>query len=70
MKYNLLLVPVNAIRQPDGISFQIIVDAPVPHGDPVAMTQALNDSLEALVRQYPAQWFWIHRRWRWPKPKT
>ena len=70
LKYNLLLVPVNAIRQPDGLSFQIIVDEPVPPGDPVAMTQALNDSLEALVRQYPAQWFWIHRRWRWPQPKT
>jgi KDO2-lipid IV(A) lauroyltransferase len=28
------------------------------------MTQALNDSLEALVRQHPEQWFWIHRRWK------
>ncbi len=66
IKYNLLLVPVNAIREADGLSFRIVVDRPVPHGDPTTMTQTLNDSLEALVRQHPEQWFWIHRRWRWP----
>ncbi len=67
IKYNLLLVPVNAVRQPDGLSFQIIVDRPIAHGEAAQMTQGLNDSLEALVRQHPEQWFWIHRRWRQPK---
>ena len=33
-------------------------------GSPEAMTQALNDSLEALVRRHPEQWLWIHRRWK------
>jgi KDO2-lipid IV(A) lauroyltransferase len=28
------------------------------------MTQALNDSLEALVRGNLDQWLWIHRRWK------
>lgn len=69
IKYDLLLVPVNAIRQPDGIGFEILVEKPIPHGDPVAMTQALNDKLEALIRRYPAQWFWLHRRWRWKYDK-
>jgi KDO2-lipid IV(A) lauroyltransferase len=46
------------------LSFQIIVEAPIPHGTPEAMTQALNDSLEAIVRQNIDQWFWIHRRWK------
>lgn len=64
LKYDLLLVPVNAIRQPDGISFRIVVEPPVARGDARQMTQALNDSLERLVRDYPEQWFWIHRRWR------
>jgi KDO2-lipid IV(A) lauroyltransferase len=66
LKYNLLLVPINAIRQPDGLSFLIVVDKPIQHGDPAIMTQSLNDSLEVLVRAHPEQWFWIHRRWRWP----
>ncbi|MFN7224380.1 MAG: lysophospholipid acyltransferase family protein [Paracoccaceae bacterium] len=64
LKYDALLIPTYAIRQPDGLSFQIIVDAPIPHGTPEAMTQALNDNLERLIRQYPDQWFWIHRRWK------
>lgn len=68
LKYDLLLVPVYAIRQPDGLSFAIEVEPPIAHGPPEAMTQALNDSLEAQVRRHPGQWFWIHRRWRWKYP--
>jgi KDO2-lipid IV(A) lauroyltransferase len=64
LKYDCLLIPTYAIRQPDGLSFQIIVDPPIPHGTPEEMTQALNDNLERLIRRYPEQWFWIHRRWR------
>jgi Kdo2-lipid IVA lauroyltransferase/acyltransferase len=64
LKYDALLVPTYAVRLPDGLNFRIIVEAPIPHGTPEAMTQALNDSLEALVRTHPDQWFWIHRRWK------
>lgn len=64
LKYDALVIPTYAVRQPDGLSFQIIVEAPIPHGTPHAMTQALNDSLEAIVRQNIDQWFWIHRRWK------
>lgn len=64
LKYNAVLIPTYAIRQEDGLSFQIVVDAPIPVGTPEAMSQALNDSLEALIRQHPAQWLWVHRRWR------
>ena len=64
LKYGALLVPTYAIRAADGLSFDIIVEPPIPQGSPEAMTQALNDSLEALVRQHLDQWFWIHRRWK------
>jgi KDO2-lipid IV(A) lauroyltransferase len=64
LKYDALLVPTYAVRKADGLSFDIIVEPPIPHGTPEAMTQALNDSLEALVRQHLDQWFWIHRRWK------
>lgn len=70
LKYNLLLVPVNAIRQPDGLTFRIVFDDPIAPSDPVTMTQALNDRLEDIVRQHPEQWFWIHRRWRWPEDRA
>lgn len=64
LKYDALLIPTYAIRQSDGLSFRIIVDAPIPIGTPEAMTQALNDNLEGLIRKFPDQWFWIHRRWK------
>lgn len=64
LKYDALLVPTYGIRRPDGLEFDIVVEAPIPHGPPEAMTQALNDSLEALVRRHMDQWFWIHRRWK------
>ncbi|WP_309664826.1 lysophospholipid acyltransferase family protein [Tabrizicola sp.] len=64
LKYDALLIPTYAVRRADGMSFDIIVEAPIAKGTPEAMTQALNDSLEALVRQHLDQWFWIHRRWK------
>jgi KDO2-lipid IV(A) lauroyltransferase len=26
-------------------------------------TQLFNQTLEAVIRQYPDQWFWVHQRW-------
>lgn len=64
IRYDALVVPVAGIRQPDGLSFRVEVGEPVPHGEPAAMMQALNDDLERLVRAHMAQWFWVHRRWK------
>jgi Kdo2-lipid IVA lauroyltransferase/acyltransferase len=33
-------------------------------GDIQADTQLLHSCLEQVIRQYPDQWFWIHRRWK------
>jgi KDO2-lipid IV(A) lauroyltransferase len=41
--------------------------------DVEANTQQYNDVIEAFVRRYPDQWFWVHQRWKtrpykpWPK---
>ncbi len=58
------LVPFFAIRQPDGLSFRVELDAPVPHGEPEAMMRGVTRALEERVRAHPGQWFWIHRRWK------
>ncbi len=31
--------------------------------DVEANTQLINHTLESMIRQYPDQWFWVHRRW-------
>lgn len=64
LRYDALLVPCYGIRQPDGLSFEMELEAPIPHTTPEEMTQALNDSLEAQVRRNMAQWLWVHRRWK------
>ncbi|THD84392.1 lauroyl acyltransferase [Aliigemmobacter aestuarii] len=64
LKYDAIVVPTYAIRRANGLDFDIVVEAPIPHGTPEEMTQALNDSLEAVVRKHPDQWFWIHNRWK------
>ena len=66
VKYNALVVPIYGLRHADGIGFDIIVDAEIPHADPVTMTKAMNESLEKLVVDHMDQWFWIHRRWKAP----
>ena len=35
-----------------------------PARDIVENTQAFNAVLEKVIRQYPDQWLWIHRRWK------
>jgi KDO2-lipid IV(A) lauroyltransferase len=42
---------------------------PVPMtGDADADTRALQRLLETVVREYPDQWLWIHRRWKTRPP--
>ncbi|KAA2312692.1 lauroyl acyltransferase [Pseudooceanicola sediminis] len=64
LKYDALMIPIYGIRQPDGLSFRVVVEEPLAPSTPPEMSQALNDSLEAMTRKYPDQWFWIHRRWK------
>ncbi len=64
LKYDAVMIPVYSIRQPNGLDFEIVMLDPIPHCDPVTMTQSINDGLEALIRDNMDQWFWIHRRWK------
>jgi len=46
-------------REPDGSNRSI-----------EAMVGDMNCALEAAVRRDPANWFWVHNRWKPDKPKT
>ncbi|MCC6344421.1 MAG: lysophospholipid acyltransferase family protein [Bryobacterales bacterium] len=37
-------------------------------GDARTDTQRLHNQLESVIRQYPDQWLWIHRRWKTRPP--
>ncbi len=63
-----------SVRQPDG-SFLIDVQKPLNVRADLPALQAerevlaeVNRLLEAAVRAYPSQWFWMHRRWKTRPP--
>ncbi|MBS1871944.1 MAG: lysophospholipid acyltransferase family protein [Acidobacteria bacterium] len=37
-------------------------------GDMAADTQRLHSALEQVIREYPDQWLWIHKRWKTRPP--
>ena len=54
---------------------RLVVDPPLPipatgdrQADIAALTQSINDSLERWIRERPAEWLWLHRRF--PKHVT
>ena len=64
LRYDADLIPFYGTRNPDGLTFTVELEAPIPHTTARQMTTQLTRSLEARVRAHPGQWFWIHRRWK------
>lgn len=64
LKYGAALIPIYAIRHADGLSFKLHLQEPIAQASAREMMQEYNDKLEAMVRQHPEQWLWIHQRWK------
>jgi KDO2-lipid IV(A) lauroyltransferase len=69
LHYGVPIVPIRVQRR-GGISFKISVFPPIDVaeiGDDDAgvekVTARINEILEGWVREDPAQWHWVHRRW-------
>ena len=61
------VIPGFAIWSDDERRYILRFDAPVEMtGDAEADTRRLQKQLECVIRQYPDQWLWIHRRWKTP----
>lgn len=63
------VVPVFNIREGDGYVTRVLPALPLirtgdKRKDIEENTQQYNNSLEAIIRRYPDQWFWVHRRWK------
>ena len=70
LKTGAAILPTFIIRQPDG-SHRAVIEPPLAlkrtrtkEKDLVVNTQKFTKIIEAYIRQYPAQWIWMHRRWK------
>ena len=64
LKLDALIIPYFGVRKSDGLSFDVELEAPIKHTTPEDMLLQMNARLEAQIARNPAQWFWIHRRWK------
>jgi len=69
MKTGAPVVPVFMVRNGFG-KHRLIIQKPLElvhtgdiKKDVETNTQLFNHTLESMIRQYPDQWFWVHRRW-------
>ncbi len=69
------LVPCAIARQPDG-RHRVVIHRPIeadPEWDEETAVRELTrrhvDSLAAFIRQWPEQYFWVHRRWKTRPPE-
>jgi KDO2-lipid IV(A) lauroyltransferase len=74
-RYKVPVFPSFCVREPDG-RLTIMVEPPLvlrktedPRSDLETHTQIMTDAVERVVRAYPDQWFWFHKRWKRHYPR-
>jgi len=72
------IIPVFMVREKSGFRAVVLPEIPLTRTgdkqkDLEINTQKINQAIEAVVRRYPDQWFWVHQRWKtrpycvWPR---
>jgi len=69
--YKRPIVVVACCRKANGKEFEGVVSDPLWPGpfesekeEILRLTEAMNSQMEAIIRKYPDQYFWIHDRWK------
>lgn len=71
LKYDIPLIPARSIRIDHLCKFMTEIERPLAfqktndiNKDVMSLTRLINCKLEEWITQYPAQWFWVHDRWK------
>ncbi len=65
IKFQVPVLTARVVRT-DGAHFHITILPPLhyePNTDPKIVMTHVNQLFEQWIREYPAQWLWVHRRW-------
>lgn len=69
LRFDAPMIPMS-VQRTRGARFRVVIHPPIPiprTGDRAADIQAgveaVNAFMEARVRERPAEWFWVHKRW-------
>ena len=70
IRYNCIVLPTFCVMEKDN-TYTIIYKKPLNFKktndlktDIISYTQLMTDMIENMVREYPDQWFWFHKRWK------
>ncbi len=70
IRYDCIVLPAFCVREKDN-TYTLIYKKPLSFEktddlktDIISYTQNLTDMIESVVREYPEQWFWFHKRWK------
>jgi len=68
------VIPIRMCRNPDNYTYTLEYLPPLenfPSGDDVADATQVNEVIEKMIRVYPEQYLWMHRRFKTrPDPKS
>jgi len=69
LRFGTVIVPMSVVRLP-GVRFRVTAHEPIElartgdrTADIAAGVQAITSFVEDRVREHPADWFWVHKRW-------
>lgn len=71
LRYKVPIYPARSIRLGNYPKFRAEFEQPLPlpettdvNAAVLELTRTINQKLEQWIREYPAQWFWVHNRWK------
>ncbi len=62
-----VVIPCVTVQRPWGCGYDVTFFPPLadyPSGDDLADATRMNQAIEAAVRRWPAQYFWVHKRFK------
>ena len=70
IRYNCIVLPIFYTRE-KGNTYTLFCKEPLNFKktddlktDIISYTQQITDIIEDMIREYPEQWFWFHKRWK------